>query len=424
VRAYSVTLAEGHVAPLPEPTQSPAQTAGRSATTAIAVLPFTNMSDDPEQEYFSDGITEDIITELSRFKTIAVIARNSSFTFKGEAVDVKEVGQKLGVDHVVEGSVRKAGNRVRVTAQLIEVVSGNHLWAERYDRNLEDIFAVQDEVVSAVVAQLGLNLRAAATVHARSHPTTSLTAYSHLLRGRSAWWRGGWNEGFEHLELALAADSCFAAAHAWLALQYAYQSYSATMGFPAEEIVAKTREHAEAALALDDRDPFVHMAASMAFGFSPSPDKERGLHHSDMSVALNPHDSDIMYCRAYQLAYSGRQHEALEWLERLRALNPVSTYMLSECYVDTYYMMGEYEKALESFRGQAAVPAHVLVAFAACHGQLGQSDRARSTLADVERCRPAGFDLTLFVKAQLAACVRPQDMEHWREGFEKAGVAP
>lgn len=423
VRVYAVTLKAGAPIPAAEaPVKRQPTTSIISDSPSIAVLPFTNMSGDPEQEYFSDGITEDIITELSRFRNLLVISRNSSFTFKDQAVDVKEVGQKLGVNHVVEGSVRKAGNRVRVTAQLVKVASGNHLWAGRYDRDLKDIFDVQDEVVASVVAQLGLNLREAATAYARNQPTENLSAYDHLLKGRAAWWHGHWNEGFLHLDRALAADPGFAAAHAWLALQYAYQSFGNTMGFPPEQIADKAREHAEAALALDDRDPFVHMAASMALGFSPRPDKDRGLHHSDISVALNPHDADVMYFRAYHLAYFGRHEEALEWLERLRALNPVSTYMLAECYTDIFYMMGQYDKALETYRGQANVPAQVRVVFSACLAQLGRIEEAHACMADMERKRPASFDLMSFVNAQIAICARCEDAEHWRDGFRKAGI--
>ncbi|MDX1432790.1 MAG: adenylate/guanylate cyclase domain-containing protein [Gammaproteobacteria bacterium] len=423
VRVFAVSLQAGATIPGPEPrSRRDAAAPAVAGKLSIAVLPFVNMSGDSEQEYFSDGITEDIITELSRFKNLSVIARNSSFTFKGRSVDVKEVGQKLHVNHVVEGSVRKAGNRVRVTAQLVETTSGKHLWAERYDRSLEDIFAVQDEVASSVVEKLGLSLREAATAHARSRPTEILGAYDHFLRGRAAWWRGDWNEGFVHLERALAADPGFAAAHAWLALQYAYQSFGSTMGFSPERISEKTREHAEAALALDDKDPFVHMAASMAFGFSPRPDKERGLRHSDVSVTLNPHEADVMYCRAYHLAYFGRHEEALEWLDRLRALNPVSTYMLSECYADIYYMMGRYDEAMETFRGQADVPAQVQVVFAACLAQLGRTEDAHACLANMEASRPASFDPSSFINAQIAACARREDAEHWREGFRKAGI--
>ena len=147
------------------------------------MLPFTNMSGDPEQEYFSDGITEDIITELSRFNSLFVIARNSSFTFKGEAVNVTEVGQKLGVAYVVEGSVRKAGNRVRISAQLVEAATGNHLWAERYDRDLEDIFAVQDEVVREIATAVPGQLDVAAMQRVQRKPIENLTAYDLVLRG-------------------------------------------------------------------------------------------------------------------------------------------------------------------------------------------------------------------------------------------------
>ena len=423
VRVFAVSLRDGASIPKAEPgAKRNSAVAGASDKISIAVLPFINMSGDTEQEYFSDGITEDIITELSRFKNLSVIARNSSFTFKGQAVDVKEIGQRLHVNHLVEGSVRKAGNRVRVTAQLIEATSGNHLWAERYDRSLEDIFAVQDEVASSVVAKLGLSLREAATAYAKTRPTEISNAYDHFLRGRAAWWRGEWNEGFSHLESALESDPGFAAAHAWLALQYAYQSFGSTMGFSAEEISERSHEHAEAALLLDEKDPFVHMAASMAFGFSPQPDKERGLHHSDVSVGLNPHDADVMYCRAYHLAYFGRYQEALEWLDKLRALNPVSTYMLSECYADIYYMMGRYDEVLTTFRGQADVPAQVQVVFAACLAQLGRIEEAHERMAEMEASRPMSFDVLSFVNAQLAACARPQDAEHWREGFRKAGI--
>ncbi|GAG49486.1 unnamed protein product, partial [marine sediment metagenome] len=156
---------------------------------SIAVLPFTNMSGDPEQEYFSDGITEDIITELSRFSSLFVIARNSSFTFKGEAVNVTEVGQKLGVAYVVEGSVRKAGSRVRITAQLVEAATGNHIWAERYDRDLEDIFAVQDEVVREIATAVPGQLEVAALQRVQRKPIENLTAYDLVLRGEQLQFR-------------------------------------------------------------------------------------------------------------------------------------------------------------------------------------------------------------------------------------------
>jgi adenylate cyclase len=150
---------------------------------SIAVLPFVNLSGDAEQEYFSDGITDDIITELSRYKSLFIIAHNSSFAYKGRAVNVGIIGRELGVEYVVEGSIRKAGNRVRISAQLVEAVTGNHLWAERYDRELEDIFAVQDEVTQAIASILPTKVSQAVFARARRKPTANLTAYDYLLRG-------------------------------------------------------------------------------------------------------------------------------------------------------------------------------------------------------------------------------------------------
>jgi TolB-like protein len=402
----------------PEGISPAALTADKSS---IAILPFANMSGDAEQEYFADGITEDIITELSRFRNLNVIARNSTFTFKGQSVDVREAGRKLGVGYIVEGSIRKAGNRVRLTAQLVEVATGNHVWAERYDRDLHDIFDVQDELVASVVAQLGLSLRDAAVGRARIGPARSMTAYDHFLQGRAAWWRGDLSEGFAHLERALEADPRFAAAHAWLAMQYTYQNWAGTLGLSPPDLWDRARRHVEAALALDDRDPFVHMAASMAIGFSPYGDKARGLRHSDMSIALNPNDFDVMFGRAYHLAYLGRHRETLDLLDRLRGLNPFNVAMLAECYADTYYMMKEYQKTVDVMRGTDMLPQQNTV-LAVALAQLGRDEEASACMAEVKRSGPEGFDPQHFARSQLALCWRPEDAENWREGFRRIGI--
>jgi adenylate cyclase len=380
------------------------------------------MSGDPEQGYFADGITEDIITGLSRFRELLVIARNSSFQFRGRATDIKDVGHRLRAKFVVEGSVRKIGNKVRVTVQLIDTGSAAHIWAERYDCDLTEIFEVQDRVVASIVVQLGLNIREVATTYARSRPTKSLTAYDNFLRGRAAWWDGKTKEGFGYLDKALATDPDFAAAHAWLALQYTYQLFSGTMGFSQEEIARKNVAHAEAALALDPRDPLVHATASMTFGFSPWGNKDRALRHSNIAVSLNPNDSDVAYFRAYVLAYHGRHQEGLEWLERVRNLNPISQQMLAECLVDILYMMGEYEKALEVYREMGFFPQQVPITFAACHAQLGRIEEAGACVAEMKRTLPTGFDVVSLAKTMVAICVREEDAEHWREGFCKAGI--
>ncbi|WP_455373471.1 adenylate/guanylate cyclase domain-containing protein [Limibacillus halophilus] len=393
-----------------------------AAKPSIAVLPFANMSGDLEQEYFAEGITEDIITELSRFRSLFVIARNSSFKYKGGGVKVQDVAADLGVQYVVEGSVRKAAGRVRITAQLIEAASGNHLWAERYDRSLEDIFAVQDEVVGSIVAKLELTLNEEATSRAKRASQETITAYDYLLKGRSAWWRGNFSDGFHFVELAVSADSQYAAAHAWLALQYAYQTFSNTIEMKPDELARKSHHHAETALKLDDRDPFVHMAASMAFGFTAGGSKERGWRHIEIAYDLNPHDCDIMYCRAYHLAFLGRHEEALNTLERLQRLNPVSGYMVAECLTDLYFMMGDYRASLRTFDDQGHPPPQVLVVFAACHAQLGEEMQARDCLKEMEKSKPRGFDPLEFARAQIAACAREEDADLWKAAFKRAGL--
>ncbi len=372
---------------------------------SIAVLPFTNMSGDPEQEYFSDGMTEDIITELSRFRSLFVIARNSSFHYKGQSPKVQEIGRELGVRYVVEGSVRKAGNRVRITAQLVDAATGNHLWAERYDRDLEDIFAVQDEVVETIAANLGQSLRDAALVQARARTASNLTAYDHLLRGRAAWWSGHQNEAFEHLNRALAADPDYAAAHAWLALQYTYNGSNPTLGLTIEELAVKAWEHAEAALRIDERDAFVHMAVSMAFAFTLGGDRARGLRHSDAAIALNPHDFDAMYCRAWVLAQQRRFPEALEWFDRARRLSPITSYILAEGYCDIYYGMGEYDKSLDALSGHRDLSIGMYLQIAKLNVHLGRVDEAASWIAAFERERPGDFDTQAYLR--LAADLFP-----------------
>jgi TolB-like protein len=418
VRVYRVAITGGMTDQMAENTQE----LPLPDKPSIAVLPFTNMSGDPEQEYFSDGMTEDIITELSRFRSLLVIARNSSFHYKGQSPKVQEIGRELGVRYVVEGSVRKAGNRVRITAQLVDAATGNHLWAERYDRDLEDIFAVQDEVVETIAANLGQNLRDAALVQARTRTASNLTAYDHLLRGRAAWWSGHENEAFEHLDRALAADPEYAAAHAWLALQYTYNCFNPTQGLTIEELAEKAREHAEAALRIDERDAFVQMAVSMAFTFTLGGDRARGFRHSDAAIALNPHDFDAMYCRAAVLAEQRRFPEALEWLDRARRLSPIMSYILAEQYCVIYYAMGEYEKSLDAISGQRGLPIDMYLYIASSNVHLGRVDEAASWIAAFERDRPEDFDTQAYLR--LAADVHPNygSYEERAEILRQAGL--
>ena len=331
---------------------------------------------------------------------------------------MEDVRRTLGADYLVHGSVRRAGDRVRIAVQLSEADSGVQIWANRYDRELADIFAVQDEVVAAIVSQLGHSLNDMATASAKQRPTQSLTAYDFLLRARSAWWLGNINEAFGLTRTAVETDPEYAAAHAYFSLQHAYQFFSSTVGLTWDEIAERCRFHAEAALRLDDKDPFVHAYASMAFGFSPLAAKDRGLKHIEIAVDLNPYDSELMLLYAWHLCFAGRPDKTLDLLARASALNPLGDFMISECYADTYYMTGDYSKALDSYKDQPAAPPQVLAVFAACHAQLGQDRDARALLRDI----PDDFDVAAFARAQMTICLRHEDRDHWRAGFRHAGV--
>src|SRR5712691_6392459 len=251
VRAYRVML-ERPASPQPAALPLPDKP-------SIAVLPFQNMSGDPEQEYFADGMVEEIITALSRIRWFFVIARNSTFTYKGHAVDVKQVGRELGVRYVLEGSVRKSGNRIRVTAQLVEAETGNHLWAERYDRDLADIFAVQDEITERVVAAIEPELYAAENVRSQSKPPDSLDAWECVIRALSLIGQGTRNENTEaeaSCRRAIAIAPGYGRAHSLLAWALLRRTmWSGNLRAVVPEISTET----QTALALDDRDPWAHM---------------------------------------------------------------------------------------------------------------------------------------------------------------------
>ncbi len=304
---------------------------------SIAVLSFTNMSGDPEQEYFSDGITENIITELSRFRSLFVIARNSSFAYKRHSVHVGKIGQDLGVAYVVEGSVRKTGNRVRITAQLVEASTGNHIWAERYDRDLEDIFAVQDEVASEIVTAVPGYVDIASRVQAAQKPANDLNAYDLVLRAESIWHQD-WSslQVKELLEKALEIEPGYARAHGRLAGFFAYSIFS--HHFPAEKARALARSHADKALELDPNDPVIHAATAEAYCMIGDHDAARS--HIAKAVALNPNDFNVMVV-GHMVSYLGEHKEGLRWARLAARRDPYLSDAMREGYFDSYYMAGQ-----------------------------------------------------------------------------------
>jgi TolB-like protein len=385
----------------------------------IAVLPFDNMSGDPEQEYFSDGITEDIITELSRFPSLFVIARNSSFAFKGQAIDITEIGKKLGVQYVVEGSVRKAGDRIRITAQLIEASTGSHLWADRYDRNLDDIFAVQDEVASKIVTMVPGHIDIANRVHSGRKPTRDLKAYDLVLRAEKILYQNyGSPEGEHLLKQALEIDPNYARAHSGIAFYYIYSVFA--HGLNIDEVAESARKHAEIALKLDPGDPVIHAALASAYGLLG--EHEIARHHCDRSIALNPNEFYVMGLAVETKAYLGEYQEALKWGDRARLSDPYSADAFRESFFDAHYIGGEYQLALDQLVGWNDYPPHILLARAAALAQLDRIDEARETVELLAKTRPEKWNLGEVMRAYERMCANPEHGERWLEGFRKAGL--
>ncbi|WJI38754.1 MULTISPECIES: adenylate/guanylate cyclase domain-containing protein [Mesorhizobium] len=384
---------------------------------SVAVLPFTNMSADPEQEYFSDGITEDLITELSRSQSLFVIARNSSFVFKGRAVNTTEAGRKLGVRYVVEGSVRKAGARVRITAQLIEASSGNHVWAERYDRSIDDLFAVQDDVTERIVWALVGKVGAAEIVWTRQ-THTSLPAYDALLRGIDATNRITEKDtvaGVEFFKLALGWEPDSARAHAWLADAYAVLSAFRADG----EMKALAMQSALRAIELGDASGLAEAVVGALHGWKG--EFEAAATHAQRALAMGPTNPVVLAWGGYICLWSGQLTKAREVGERLRRLSPLEHRDVHELLAFAYYLLGEYEASLGSFRrwdnnnydrGFANL--------AACLGQLGRLEEARLAWG---RCleRNPGFTLDDYKRGSPYR--RQEDLDHWLEGLRKAGIA-
>ena len=348
---------------------------------SVAVLPFVNMSGDPEQEYFSDGITEDIITEVSRFRELFVTARNSSFAFKGKHPDIRDVGEKLGVQFVVEGSVRRAGNKVRVTAQLIEAATGNHVWAERYDRDLADIFEVQDELAHGVASRVAGRVRSSASERALQRPTENMTAYDYYLRGLGTQNNYVISETYDKfldcvasLRKAIELDPGFAGAHAALAqasvIHWFYKSDEA----PLEAALAA----AEKAVALDPNDGACNTALGFVLMHLRQLDEAKT--RLEKAIQINPNDSWAQGARSFCLAYMGRYDEALVAVDEALRLDPLDLNWFWDGRGTYLMLLHRYEEAVDAFRQMSWQMPWTLIYQAICLAKLGHLDEARASL--------------------------------------------
>ena len=390
---------------------------------SIVVLPFDNMSGDPEQAYFSDGISEDIITDLSKVSGLFVIARNSAFTYRGRGLDLREVGRQLGVRYVLEGSVRKAGIRVRITAQLIDGATGGHLWAERYDRELTDIFAVQDEVTREIVAALRVRLRPDERRRLTTgRGTDRIEAYDCFLRGRELAWlhaRRANAEARPLLERAIALDPGFAAAHAALAYVVLNEYINGWSDAP-EDSLERAHRLACQAVALDDLEPEAHFQLGDVLMWLRRHDE--AIAEAGRAIALSPSASYAHSLLGLALHYAGRSEEALDPLHEAMRLDPHYPDVYLHSLAQSCFSLGRYEDAVAALnkrlaRNPESDSSRVLLA--ACYGHLGRTGEARAAWAEALRVNP---DYSPEQRRRVLPYRDPAEFERVVEGLTKAGL--
>jgi TolB-like protein len=390
VRAYLVSLNTGDEIPLAGPvpvTVTDSTDLALPDKPSIAVLPFTNMSGDPDQEYFSDGISEDIITALSRMPWFFVIARNSSFIYKGRAVDIKQVAEELGVQYVLEGSVRKAGTRVRITAQLIDALTGKHVWAERYDKELADVFAVQDEVVESIVGEVAPEFLSAEAKRAQRANPAELNAWDCVMRGRWHMWRLSRTQLAEARKLferaiELVPSGEFGASD--LALTHSLEAYYSWSESRNDSMQAMMR-YAKQAVAADDHDAWAHTTLGLANLFTLNWDE--ALASLEQAIALYPSFAPALGIRCMVLACIDESDAALESFDEAKRLSPhdslIPLWLLGKMWA--YWASADYENAISTAREFLRLAPENPTArrqLAACYSITGQMDKARQLVAE------------------------------------------
>jgi len=425
VHIYRVLL--DHAATTAKSKQAPKSAPALPDKPSIAVLAFTNLSGDPQKEYFADGIADDIITELCRFSELFVIARNSSFQYKGKAVDVREIGRALGVRYVLEGSMRLAGDRIRIAAQLADAATGAHLWAERYDRKLEDVFDVQDEVVRTMVSILAAHVSKAEAERALLKPAVTWQAYDYCLRATevlASYWTSAKQEDLNDarmlVERALTIDPNYARAYATLSrtrfLAWALPSHRDYMD-PA--VLDRAHEHALKAVQLDPNLPHAHGMLALVLVWKRQ--HQAAVDELMRAIANNPNFASWNY--AWVLIFAGETGKAIEECETCMRLDPFYLPSAPTCLALCYYMVQRYADALlllreSTSRSPNSRIAHLIAA--ATYAQLGQVGEAQAEAREVLRIEPS-FTIDVTAKCFLVF-KEPKDADHFFEGLRKAGL--
>ncbi|TXR49433.1 adenylate/guanylate cyclase domain-containing protein [Phyllobacterium endophyticum] len=384
---------------------------------SIVVLPFNNMSGDSDQEFFADGLTEDILTELSRRHELFVISRNSSFVYKNRAVNVREVAEKLGAQYVVEGSVRKIGDRVRVTVQLIDAANAAHIWADKYDRRLDDIFAIQDEITAAIAATLPGRVEAAQRDQLARTKPANMAAYECALAAKVLHHRGTVADNTQAQSLidrAVELDPGYAHAHAWRACilgQAWVHSWCEDKDAVWGEIVAAL----DRALALDDNDADVHRILAAVSVNNNALTTAR--YHQERALSLNPNYDLVVVQQGELLTWLGRPEEGIEWIRKAMRLNPHHPERFWSHLGKAHFAAKQYGEAIEAFMHLSVLDEVQHAFVAACYGWLGDEIAATAHMKEVRTLLPE-FAVESFLATLHYA--QQSDVEHLREGLVKA----
>ena len=392
--------------------------------TAIAVLPFTNMSGDPEQEYFSDGISEDIITDLSKIAGLMVIARNSSFAYKGRSVDVRTVGRELGVQSVLEGSIRRSGNRARITAQLIDATSGGHLWGARYDRDLADIFEVQDDVTRRIVDALKVTLSPAEKERLADTKTPNLTAYDYVLRGREFMLgnersRETFEQATTYFKKALEHDPDYSQAYACLGFAHVFDYQNRWTDDPDSSLLL-AKQYARQAIDKDPNEPLARCVSAMAASLEKDLDQARS--EIDVALSLNPNFALAHNLRGSNRIYSGQPLDAIPELEQGMRLDPALSSQFLHFLGMAYLLAGKYETAAALLKQRILLVPQTdfsRALLASALGHLGELEEARRIWGELKEINPS-YAFVEHVGRQPFR--RQEDVERIADGLRRGGL--
>jgi adenylate cyclase len=393
---------------------------------SIAVLPFDNLSEDPKQDYFSDGLTEEIITALSKIDSMFVIARNSTFTYKGKPVKVKQVAEDFGVRYVLEGSIRKAGDRLRITAQLIDALKGHHLWADRYDRDLKDIFAIQDDITKKIMTALQIKLTEGEQARVLAKGTDNLDAYLKVLQGDEQYYQ--WNKeanvrARQLFEEAIALDSKYATAYSRLGSTHSMDVWYGLSKSPKKSF-ERAMELQQKAIALDDSLGGPHGLLGHIYMLKGL--FEKAIVESEQAVSLEPNSADSYAHLATALRYAARPKEAIPLFKKAIRLNPIppSWYLNDLGYA--YNQLGRFEEAISTYkkalhRTPDNLWLHIGLVYA--YSSLGRQEEARASASEVLRIDPKfSVDKLEKTTSAMKKARKKSLMEGFYDNLRKAGL--